>query len=135
MGTGRAACARRVGGERGSAVVDFVLVGVLVVAVFLGVFQLGYALYARNTLISCASEGARFGARADSEPAEGVQRTRELIAASLSPRYAADVSAGTAVVGGVRVVTVRVRAPLPVLGPLAVDGGLDVTGRAFLENQ
>ena len=76
MAAGRALDVRRVGGERGSAVVDFVLVGVLVVAVFLGVFQLGYALYARNTLISCASEGARFGARADSDPAQGVQRTR-----------------------------------------------------------
>ena len=128
---------RRVGprDERGSAVVDVVLVSTLVLAVFLGVFQLGFALYARNTLISCASEGARYGARADSDPAQGVARTRELIAASLSARYAQDVTAGAETVDGVRVVVIRVRAPLPVFGPLGVDGGLDVVGRAVEENQ
>ncbi len=125
----------RPGSERGSAVVDFVLVSMLVLTLFLGVFQLGFALYARNTLISCASEGARYGARADSDPGQGVARARELITASLSARYAADVSAGTATVAGVRVVTVRVRAPLPVFGPLGVEGALDVTGRAFEEAQ
>ncbi len=121
--------------ERGSAVVDFVLVSVLVLALFLAVFQLGFALYVRNTLISCASEGARYGARADAVPGDGMARTRELVTASLSARYAGDVTAGTATVGGVQVVTVRVRAPLPVFGPLGVSGGLDVTGRAFEEDQ
>ena len=121
--------------ERGSAVVDVVLVSMLVLAVFLGVVQLGFALYVRNTLISCASEGARYGARADSDPTQGVARARELIAASLSPTYAEDVTAGFEIVNGVRVVVVRVRAPLPVLGPLGVGGGLDVVGRAFEENQ
>ena len=37
--------------------------------------------------------------------------------------------------GGVQVVAVRVRAPLPVLGPLGPDGGFDLVGRAFLEAQ
>jgi Flp pilus assembly protein TadG len=126
---------RRASSERGSAVVDFALVSMLVLAVFLGVFQLGFALYARNTLISCASEGARYGARSGSDPSDGVARARELIAASLSPRFAQDVTAGIEVVDGVRVVTLRVRAPLPVFGPLGVEGGLDVMGRAFEEDQ
>ena len=131
VGAGR--WARRT--ERGSAVVDFALVAVLVVMLFLAVIQLGFALYVRNTLLSCASEGARVGARSGSSPPAGVARTRELITASLSPRYAMDITPGTGMVDGVEVVTVRVRAPLPVFGPFGPSGRLDVTGRAFREDQ
>lgn len=129
----RLAAARR--GEAGSAVVDFVLVSVLVSVLFLAVFQVGLALYVRNTLISCASEGARLGARADAEPGDGAARTRELIDASLSARFAQDVSVEVVDAGGVQVLSVRVRAPLPVLGPFGPDSGFDLVGRAFLERQ
>lgn len=121
--------------ETGSAVVDFVLVSVLVSVLFIAVFQVGLALHIRNTIISCASEGARFGARADVEPGVGAARTRELIDASLSARFAQDVSAEVVDAGGVQVVSVRVRAPLPVLGPFGPDSGFDLVGRAFLERQ
>lgn len=122
-------------GERGSAVADFVMVSGLVVFLFMAVFQLGLVLHIRNTLISCASEGARLGARADADPGMGAVRTRELIGASLADQYADNVSVGTSVVGGVQVVEVRVQAPFPVIGLLGPDGQLDVTGRAFLERQ
>lgn len=115
--------------------VDFVLVAALVSVLFVAVLQVGLALHVRNTLISCASEGARLGARADSSPGAGATRTRELIAASLSPRFAQDVTVDVVLDGDVRVVAVRVRAPLPVLGPLGPDGGFDLVGRAFLERQ
>ena len=52
---------------------------VLGLGIFLAVFQLGLALHIRNTLIACASEGARYGARADATPADGERRARELI--------------------------------------------------------
>ena len=51
--------------ESGSAVADFAMVAGLLSLLFLAVFQLGLALHIRNTLISCASEGARYGARAN----------------------------------------------------------------------
>ena len=121
--------------ERGAAVADFTMVSVLVVGLFLAVFQLGLALHTRNTLISCASEGARLGARADAVPGQGVARTQSLISASLSPRYARHVSTRQTLVEGVRVVEVRVVAPVPVLGLLGPDDRLDVVGRAFLEAQ
>ena len=114
---------------------DFAMVSVLVVVLFLAVFQLGLALHTRNTLISCASEGARLGARADAVPGQGVSRARALITASLSARFAQDVTSRESVVGGVRVVEVRVVAPLPVIGLLGPDGRLDLVGRAFLESQ
>lgn len=130
-----AASHRAAGDESGAAVVDFVLVGVLVTVLFLAVFQLGLALHVRNTLVSCASEGARFGARADVDPSVGADRARDLIAQSLSPRFARQVSVSVGEAEGVQVVVVRVVAPLPVLGPLGPDAGLDVVGRAFEEDQ
>lgn len=122
-------------GERGAAMADFAMVSVLVLVFFLAVFQLGLALHTRNTLISCASEGARLGARADAVPGQGVSRTQALITASLSARFARNVTSREAVVGGVRVVEVRVVTPLPVIGLLGPDGRLDIVGRAFLESQ
>ena len=120
-------------GERGSAVVDFVLVGVLVTVLLLGVVQLAAVLHVRNVLIDCASQGARYGALADREPQAGVERTRALIAAALSPEYARDVSAGRAVVDGLETVEVRVRAPLPIIGLLGTGRALDVSGHAVAE--
>lgn len=121
--------------ERGAAIADFALVSGLVTVLFVVVFQLGFALHVRNTVISCASEGARLGARADASPADGVARTRELIGSSLSARYAESVGADVEAVDGVQVVVVRVSAPLPVLGPWGPGGRLHLVGRAFLERQ
>ena len=142
-GSGVLRCARRqrrVGrgapsGDGGAAVADFALVSALVTLLFLAVFQVGLALHIRNTLIACASEGARYGARADRAPEDGVARARQLIRASLADRYADDVSADATTVGGVAVVEVRVSAPLPVLGLLGPDRVLRVGAHAFAENQ
>lgn len=124
---------RRCLDDTGSAVVDFVLVGALLTLVFVGVVQLAVVLHVRNTLVDSASEGARFGALADRGPADGAARTRELIAMSLSPRYADDVTATTTTVDGVAVVQVRVRSPLPVIGLLGPTRGLDLTGHGVRE--
>jgi hypothetical protein len=127
----------RSGGRRprdaGAAVVDFVLVGTLVTFLFLGVVQLATVLHVRNTMIDCASEGARFGALAGSELDAGARRTRELIAADLSATYAEDVVARRATVDGLETVEVRVRAPLPVIGLLGVGRVVTVTGHAVSE--
>jgi Flp pilus assembly protein TadG len=126
----------RLGDDRGSAVVDFALTSILLLFVFLAVFQLGLALHVRNTLVSCASEGARYGARAGSSPEQGAARARDLIDRSLSPRYSGGVVARTDTTAeGVQVVVVDVTAPLPVVGPVGPGDALDVRGRAFLEEQ
>ncbi len=129
--------------DDGSAAVDFALVGGLVTLLFLSVLQLGLIVHVRTTLVDCASEGARYGARADRTPAEGAARTRELIASELSPGYARrvpQIQAGEVGLDGARVVEVRMTAPLPVLGLVgpgaAVPGGvLTVSGHAFAERQ
>lgn len=111
------------------------MVAGLLLFVAMGVFQLGLTLYVRNSLISAASEAARFGARADSSLQAGADRATQLISAGLSPRFAAEVGATERVSDGVRVVEVVVRAPLPVIGPIGPAGALVVRGRAFSEDQ
>jgi len=112
------------------------MVAGLLSLLFVAVFQLGLALHIRNTLISCASEGARYGARADAIPQDGVTRASQLIRASLPSRYADNVSASEyTTVNGIVVVQVRIEAPLPVLGPLGPDRALSIQARAFSERQ
>ena len=104
--------------------------------VALAVFQLGLTLYVRNTLIASASEGARYGARADAGSGDASGRTVDLITTALNSSYAADVSAAQRVTsGGVRVVEVTVSAPFPILGVIGPSGAMSVTGRAFSEQQ
>lgn len=119
--------------DAGAVVVDFALVGTLLTVLFIAVVQLSIALHVRNTLIDCASDGARLGALAGSDPSAGAQRTRMLIAADLSPRYASDVVAGREQFAGIDTVVVRVRAPLPVIGLLGFGHLIVVKGHAIAE--
>jgi hypothetical protein len=124
--------------DDGSAVVDFALVGGLLTLLFLGVVQLALVVHVRNTLVDCASEGARYAARSGRVPADGVARARDLVAAELSEGYAArltDVEASRIERAGVPVVEVRVTAPLPLVGLVGPTGRLSVAGHAFSEQQ
>ena len=127
------AAERRSDRERGAAVVDFALVSGLVALLFAGVLQVTLALHVRNTLVDCAAEGARFAALADRGTADGVARTRALIATSLGPGFADDVVATETDLRGLPVVEVRVTAPLPVAGLLGPGGALEVAGHALRE--
>jgi Flp pilus assembly protein TadG len=121
------------GADEGSAVVETSLVLVLLVTLLLALFQIGFALHVRNTLVACAAEGARYAANADRTAADGAARTRELVVASLGERYATDVTAGTESVEGLTTVVVVVRAPMPLLGPLGLGDGLVAQGHAYEE--
>ncbi|HET7306108.1 MAG TPA: TadE family protein [Segeticoccus sp.] len=114
---------------------DFALVAGLLCVLFLAALQLGIALHIRNTLIASAAEGARYGARVHSTPADGAARARTLIGSSLSERYARNVTAAREVSGGVAVVEVRATAPLPLLGPFGPQGAMSVSAQAFSEVQ
>jgi hypothetical protein len=98
--------------ERGSAAVEFLLVSVLVLALLLGVVQV---------------------ALADRGPADGVARTRALLAQALTGDYARDVTAGRTTIDGAPVTEVTVRTPLPVVGLLGPGGTLTVRGHALEE--
>jgi Flp pilus assembly protein TadG len=125
--------------DEGSAVVEFTLVSVLLVFLFLLVMQLGLVLHTRNVLISAAQEGARYAANADRTPADGVLRTTQAIEGSLgselaermvvTPLPASVTAAGAPVVG------ISVRGPLPFVfapvGPLSIR----VEGHALAEGR
>ncbi len=119
--------------DSGAAVVEFVLVSILVVTLFLAVAQLAMALHVRNTLIAAAAEGARYGANSDRGPEDAVDRTQDVIAQSLSPRFVGEVSAGFEDVAGASTVVVEVRTTLPLVGWLGPARGLVVRGHALDE--
>ena len=126
-------CPSSGGTDEGSAVAEFAAVAGLLALLFAAVVQVAVVQHVRATAVDCAGEGARFGALVGSSPAAGADRARELLGASLSPRFARDVGASVVQVVGVAVVEVRVRAPLPVVGLLGPDRALDVVGHAALE--
>lgn len=120
-------------GDRGSAVVDFVLALVVLVPLVLGIVQVGLVLHVRNTLTSAASEGARHAATLDRGPGDGVARTRAEIEGALTGRFARDVTASTRSVGGAPGVVVTVRAVVPPLGLWGPGVALTVSGSAVEE--
>ena len=119
--------------DRGSAPAEFVMVGALLTVLTLSVLQLGLALHIRNTVLDAASEGARYASLADNTLADGAGRTRDLITTAIGSGYARDVSAVSGEYLGHPSAIVTVRTPLPLIGLVGIDGGLEVSGHAALE--
>ncbi len=119
--------------QRGSAVVDFVLVLVVLLPLFLGILQVALVLMVRNTLASAAAEGARYAATIDRGPADGVARTREQIDEAIAGRYARDITVETVVLDGVPAIRVTVHATVPALGLGGPGISLVATGHAIEE--
>jgi Flp pilus assembly protein TadG len=115
-------------------VVEFTLVMVVLVVLFLAILQLALALYVRNTLVAAAAEGARYAANADRSAADGAARTRDVAAAALGDGFADDVRVGETVVDGVPTVVVEVRATLPLVGLVGPSRALVVRGHAIDED-
>jgi hypothetical protein len=120
-------------GERGSAVVDFVLVGGLLTMFFLAILQLTLILHVRNTLIDAAASGARYGTLADRGPADAQDRTHALIVTALNPGFAEDVTTSEVTIQGLRTLEVTVRAPMPVIGLIGPQDLLEVKGHAAVQ--
>jgi Flp pilus assembly protein TadG len=121
-------------GDDGDAAVDFVLVGALLTVLTLSVIQLGLALLVRNTVLDAAAEGARYAALADNGLDDGVQRTRDLITAALGAAYAGDIAASYEQHLGTSATVITVRTPLPLIGLLGLEQGMEVQGHAAVES-
>ena len=141
---GPAASVRAVGGrgvlsdgERGSAVVEFVLVSLLIMMLLLAVLQVAVYVHVRNVVTASAQEGARYAANADVESGVGAARTVEVVGRATSDQTAKGlVCSSTEEVDGtgLRLVVVRCSGSVPSL--LAALGNflpLHVTGRAVKE--
>ncbi len=125
--------------DEGSAVVEFVLVSMLLVALLMAVLQVAVFVHVRNVIAASAQEGARYGANADVDSAAGAERTRAIVERALSAETSdgltctAREEAGEA---GAVLVVVRCTGAVPslfsALGDLLV---IDATGRAVKEGR
>jgi Flp pilus assembly protein TadG len=124
-------------GERGSAVVDFVLVSVLIVVLLLAVLQVAVYVHVRNVVTASAQEGARYAANADVDSALGAARTVEVVAGATSEQTAEGLSCTSAEeidASGLTLVVVRCSGSVPsLLADLGNLLPLEVTGRAVKE--
>lgn len=121
--------------DAGSAPVEFVLIGGLLLALAALLLQLGLTLFVRNTAIWCAAEGARAGARRGAAPDAAVRRTTALLTDALSQDYARSVTASRRQLEGLTVIEVSVRTPVPLLGLAGPQDALAVRARALDEDQ
>ncbi|MGY1602388.1 TadE/TadG family type IV pilus assembly protein [Geodermatophilus sp. SYSU D00815] len=123
--------------ERGSAVVDFVLVSLLVLVLLLAVLQVAVYVHVRNVVTASAQEGARYAANADVDSALGAARTVEVVARATSVRTAEGLrctSAEELDATGLTLVVVRCSGAVPTLFAALGDLlPLEVTGRAVKE--
>lgn len=113
--------------------VDFVLVSVIVVPLFLGVVQVGLFLYVRNTMTAAASDGARLAATADRGPDDGVARTTTMLDGVVSDRLLDSVTANDTSIEGQPAVELVVRGHLPALGLWGPSVEFTVRGHAIEE--
>ena len=120
-------------GERGSAPVEFLLSCVVLLVLVLGVLQVGAVLLVRNTALDAAAEGARWAAVEGNTDADGAERARQILTASLGPAYAQGISVGRGAFAQQPAVAVSARIPLPVIGLIGPADGIEVTGHAALE--
>jgi Flp pilus assembly protein TadG len=119
--------------ERGSAVVDFVLVGGLLTMFFLAIIQLTLVLHVRNTLIDAAASGARYGTLADRGASDAEVRAATLIVTALNAEFAQDISTAEVTFQGLRTLEVTIKAPMPVIGLIGPRDVLEVKGHAAIQ--
>ncbi|HBJ72776.1 MAG TPA: pilus assembly protein TadE [Actinobacteria bacterium] len=124
---------RRLETERGSSVVEFVLVAPLLVGVALVVLQFALALHVRSTMTAAAAEGARVAALAGSQLDMGERRTRELLDGNLAASLVTSIRATRVVEHGIVMTRVQIEARLPLLGMLG-PASMNVTGHALQEH-
>lgn len=133
---GRRGCGRRrsprLRPDRGSAVVEFVLVSIPLLFLLLAVLQVAVYLHVRNVVVASAAEGARYGANVDRASADGGPFAEEVLGRGLSLRTAAGIrcTAGEEPgAGGTVLVAVRCRGAVPTLVS-AAGRALPVTATA-----
>src|SRR5699024_7835758 len=119
--------------ERGSAPAEFVLVGLLLTALTLGILQFGLAAYTRNVVQDAAVEGAFHAALADTTTAEAEQRAREVVTRALGRDVVDWAVIAPQTKGGVEFVSVDLAATYPLVGLFGIPAGSLVSARAPVE--
>ena len=123
--------------DRGSSVVDFVLMSTLLVLLLFGVMQVGMYMYARTITAAAAADGARYGASSGMSYDAAGRRADAVLRSGLHTAASGLVCSstfGTDAASGLAVTTVRCSGHVrSVLVPLGTWLGIDVTASALRE--
>jgi len=123
--------------DSGAAVVEFLLVSIVLIALLMGVVQVGLYLHVRNVVAASAAEGARFAANYREQATAGGPVAHNIIAGALSARVANGITctgSDQAGDGGVALVAVRCTGTVPlVFSWLGSIPGLNVSAHAMKE--
>jgi Flp pilus assembly protein TadG len=119
--------------QRGSAIVDFALVAVVLVPLFFAILQLALIWHVKSTLTAAASQGAGYGASYQHTPQQGATRTRQLITQTFGGHFRDKVTARATRVDGQPGVEVDVTARVPVLVLWGPTIRVSVSGHAITE--
>jgi Flp pilus assembly protein TadG len=116
--------------ERGEVFVETAIVGVVVMALSLGLLQFGLWYHAQHVVLGAAQDGARAAALDGAGPSDGRTRAEELLRAGLgSMANRAAVSTTTSP----QMATVSVATSISAIVPFLADITLRARGRAFTE--
>ncbi len=116
--------------DRGSAAVEFVLVGVLLTGLTLAILQVGLAVYVRHLVHDAAVEGAYHAALADVSLEEGAMRASAIVDRTIGAGFVTDARARETTSLGQQTVEVTVVATLPLIGLIGIPEGWEVTAHA-----
>lgn len=120
--------------ERGSAPVEFVLVGALLTALTLGILQLGFALYVRNVVQDAAVEGAYSASPAGATLDDAIARANHAIATAVGSGANHAVTAHYSTAHGYDTIEVTITARLPLVGFLGPEQGITAVAHAPRES-
>ena len=104
--------------DSGSAIVDFVLVAPLLIAVALAILQVILVMHVRTVLTSAAAEGARAAALAGADPRAGERRARAIIDETIASDSVERIVVHRQMAGGATIMALDIEARLPLLGLL-----------------
>jgi len=123
----------RVRDDRGSAIVEFVLVAPILIAVALAVLQIVIAMHVRTVLTAAAAEGARAAALAGADSHAGERRARAIIDETIASSSVEQISVHSMRSGGVSIMAIDIDARLPMIG-LFGPTALHVQGHSLQEH-
>jgi Flp pilus assembly protein TadG len=125
--------------DRGSSVVEFVLVSTLLILLLFGALQVALFVYVDNVVSAAAAEGARTAAALGSGPDDGNRRANEVLrdaVPGVGRRVTCRGSAEVDATSGLPVATVRCTGTLrAVLVPLRLPWRVDVASSVLREGQ
>lgn len=118
--------------DRGSAIVDFVLVAPILIAVALAALQVILVMHVRIVLTSAAAEGARAAALAGADPRAGQRRAQAIIDETIASGSVESITVSRESWGRDSVMALEIEARLPLLGLLG-PSTLRVKGHSWQE--